>query len=344
MLARSLTGLLTLALAAPPAAGASAAPVRAPAPPLPGVEVSGPAVLEEVCIEIDCAGTDLVLASARCRVRARAIVGALEPVELRLPRPEAAQVLVDGAPATGTRPLDPGSRAHVELSFERALAVTERDADAPWVVTANRARHVFLGESTSLRREGESASGTLFDGVMLTVRGPIRVDARGSGAVQVVVGAEDVAGVAEITAPRPTLAIAIEAAPAVDPVVQHGGPYLALGVWGALDAEEPPFLFRVGYELALVDHVILGVAFETDFDSIAESVLVEIASPEILVIFPSVSAGVGAVARQLGQREADAALRLHVGYQLFAVGATLDFDYWPATGGWTIAGAGRLSF
>lgn len=334
--------LLLLAMLTPAAAAASAMPVEMPAPPLPGVLFTGPVVLEDVHVEVRCRRTHLMNDSSSCEVWATATVHALEPAEVTLPD-AGAQATIGGVPTIGTRTLATDARVEIGLTFERALTVAEHDADSPWIITGNRARHIFLGETTSTRRSGDMASGVLFDGAQLRVEGPIDVDASGADVVSVHVSAIEVDGRAAVVVERPSLDLSIESPGGPNPFVQHGGPYLAAGIWGPLEGEGR-FGMRAGYELALVDHLILGFAFETDFDAIAESVLVEIASPELAIIIPSFSAGVGAVFRQLGNRDADAALRLHLGYQIFAIGAFVDFDYWPAISDWTICAGGRLSF
>jgi len=127
-------------------------------------------------------------------------------------------------------------------------------------------------------------------------------------------------------------------------VIQHGGPVLALGTRLDLsDEDDRRFLFRGAYELAVASYFIGSVSFESDFDSIYESVVIEAASPELLIVLPSLSAGVGFVARQLGNRDADAGLRLRTGINFIAVGVTMDFDYWPTIGDWTAVIAGRIS-
>mgnify|MGYP001598565147 CR=1 FL=1 len=162
--------------------------------------------------------------------------------------------------------------------------------------------------------------------------------------MHVSVGAEPVLGIADVVAPRPSLALGVSGGGSDDSIVQHGGPYLAMGLRGTTAPDdEGRFALRVGYELALVEHVIGSIAFETDFDSILESVLVEIASPELAILIPSFAAGVGLALRQLGQRDADAALRLHIGANVLSAGVAVDLDYWPAIADWTLTAVARVS-
>ena len=88
---------------------------------------------------------------------------------------------------------------------------------------------------------------------------------------------------------------------------------------------------------------MLSAWVETDLDSLYESLLVEFSLPGLIFAVPGLGVGVGAVARQLGDRDADAALRVRVSAQWFAVGLVADFDYWPVLGRWTGVVRARVS-
>lgn len=300
----------------------------APAP-MPGVLVTGTAVADDVRVVVRCAVDEIGPRTARCVVVAEARLRAVDAVELSLPDDEGAVVEVDGAAAQGPVTLAPGEIALVTLRFERTLAESVRDTDAPWIFTPVRTRHMLLGESTSTRHEGDGAYGEPFVGSRLEVAGTPVLDAEGD--VQV-----------DLAAPL-SLTLGLAARESSDAIVLHGGPYVGGGIWGPIDDDQSRGALRVGYELGITDWMILGVALETDFDSLAESIVLEIASPELMIILPSLSAGIGVVVRELGPRDADAALRIALGYQIFAAGAYASFDYWPAIGDWTLAAGFRLS-
>lgn len=124
----------------------------------------------------------------------------------------------------------------------------------------------------------------------------------------------------------------------------NGGP--ALTLTGRFDAARAyagvRTILSVGYEVGLFDYLIVSAWFETDFEEISEAVIVEGALPSIIYAIPGLSFGVGAVARQLGQRDVDAAFRMRIGLHWYYVGFVGDFDYWPAIPGWTATLGMRL--
>ena len=102
-------------------------------------------------------------------------------------------------------------------------------------------------------------------------------------------------------------------------------------------------MLRVAYEAGLGPWVFVSASFETDFDSILQSAVIDVATPQVLIFLPSLRAGTGVVARQLGPRDADVGVRLRLGASMFAAGGDVDFDYWPAIDEWTMTGALRIS-
>lgn len=335
MTARILVVLLVLSAATPVRASAAAMAEPVVEPPRPGLLVVGTAVLERAHVSVDCSH-DPVARRARCRVVATGTLRAVSEIELLPPGPEAELALtMDGAPLEAPLTLAAGTVVAVEALASRELAITEREDDVPWILLPNRARHLLLGESTSLHREDGYADAALFEGNALEIAGEVTLDAAHASRVEAS-RSEQATGLA--------VGLVLPAPPDADPILQSGGPYVGGGFWGPISGEGGRGELRVGYELSIVDWVIVGVGFETDFDSIAETLLVELATPEIAIIIPSLSVGVGAVFRQLGPREPDAALRLALGYQYSALGAYVSFDYWPTIADWTMAAGGRLSF
>lgn len=337
MTARSLvlSLLFLVSVATPLRAQAAATPEPYVEPPRPGLLVVGNAVLERMHVSIDCSH-DPVARSASCLVVATGTLRAVSDVELVPPRPEVElDLTLGGVPLEAPLTLAAGTTVTVEARTARGLAISEHEDDAPWVLLPNRVRHVLFGESTALHRSAGYADAALFEGNTLEIAGEVTLDTSRAGPVD---------GTQSAQATGLTIGLVLPAPTEADPIVQNGGPYVGGGFWGSVTEEGGRGELRVGYELSIVDWVIVGLGFETDFDSIAETVLVELASPELAVIIPSVSVGIGAVFRQLGARDADAALRLALGYQYFAFGAYVSFDYWPTIADWTMAAGGRLSF
>lgn len=129
---------------------------------------------------------------------------------------------------------------------------------------------------------------------------------------------------------------------AVDFPIRNGGPFLALG--GVVLAPsglilESIFWARLGYEVGILDWLIVSVAAETDFvDRFAVGAMLEAASPSF-GLPPSFSIGVGSAIRVLPQPTAS--LRLAAGLTIFSVGFEALFDYFPSESGFTITLLGR---
>jgi hypothetical protein len=351
----ALTLLLTLG-----PSGRALAAARPPEPiavPLPSVLVEGAAQIDERRVHVAC--REIGVDAFTCNVEVRFRLVTSEPVRLRrigdatwtvrgerfelasedeldLPYRDAPQ---DESGSDGPQIVE------VTLRFERSVSIGEVDREDFWVLAPLRGRHLLLGDGGNVQREGGTVYGELIAGSAITFAGNIGVYAEGPDAVSVNIGGHPVHGPAELTAAHSALILAAVPEPASEPsVVQHGGPVLAAGTRLDLsDEDDSRFLLRGAYELAVEGHFIGSISFETDFESIYESLVIEAASPEILVLLPSLSAGVGFVARQLGNRDADAALRLRVGMNFIAVGVTCDFDYWPSIGDWTGMVVGRIS-
>lgn len=334
----------------------AAAGARAPEPPPaspPGIVVAGDANVRGLSVEVRCTEETLVETSARCEVRAHFVLEALEPVEVTAPavsgvtavslRIGGRELLSDTHPSEGGRQaLGLGEVVEVDLSFVVALHTETTFGEEPLLLTPVRARHLIFGEATSMRHAGDALYGIFVEGPSLHFTDGVAV-VRETGAVGLSVGGQAVdSGTYEVA--HAGYALSLEGSVSSGPILENGGPVLGLG--GRFDLYRPDegrFLLRVGYELGLADYVVASLSFETDFDSIMESVVIEVGSPEALILLPSISAGIGIVARQLGNRDADAALRLRLGYQVTAIGLGVDFDYWPAFSDWTASFVVRLS-
>ncbi len=379
MLRLSVSSSLLVCLALlPPAPVLAAAMPPAPMPePLPSVRIEGAARIDERTLTVRCreVGIDaygcdvevrLRVTPTEERVRLWRVGGATwlvrsvegeerddELVELLPPPPVMREPTID--PVTGEPSIDASAEepslervplpVEVVLRFARTLSIATVDHESFWILSPLRARHLVLGDGHDVRREGENAYGDLVVGDAIALEGDVAVDVQVPAAIAVNFGGRPVDGVSRVSAAHDGLLLTVRVEPEGEPFpIQHGGPVLGVGArFDLADEENTLVTLRGAYELAVADHFIGSVSFETDFESIYESLVIETASPELLVLLPSVAAGIGVVARQLGDRDADAALRLRLGMNLLAVGLTCDFDYWPAIGDWTASMVARLS-
>lgn len=132
--------------------------------------------------------------------------------------------------------------------------------------------------------------------------------------------------------------ITIEEGEGPDPV-RHGGPFLAIGA--SIDPANGPWSFRgrIGYELGILDILVLGASIESNFrDQAAVAVLLE-ATTWSMVVPPALSAGIGPVFQLFGPR--NAGMRLAAGAAIYSVGFDATFDVFPSDGHWEITLAGR---
>jgi hypothetical protein len=339
---RVVLTLTLLWLACPSTALAAAAP-PAPLPePWPGLVVTGPVRVRAPVLRVACAGGE-ARGPIDCAVTARFVlvtdVGATAIV-----RGEPELLLVAGAPLpSGALELPPGSETDVELRVRRSLLVREGPSD-PWFMSPLWMRHMVLGESETMRWEGSGVSGALVEGPDVLLESAVSVDGSAAGDVRVSLDGQPVEGTATVTARFLDVGLGREVESAAPGVLRNGGPTLGLGLRADLYRnDDGRFLLRGGYELAFGEYVMAGIEIETNFESLMESLVVEVASPSLLIIFPGLFAGLGVVARQLGPRDADAAMRLRLGIQFPVVSFVGDFDYWPAIGDWTGSAVVRLS-
>ncbi|MCB9595098.1 MAG: hypothetical protein H6719_20440 [Sandaracinaceae bacterium] len=314
------------------------------------VYVVGSATVRDAAVEVTCDdGPDDE--HLQCEARTRYQLHADGEVELSVrsnrasPRPGVELgVWIDGERVTERVSVAIGQTVSVEV-VGRSVMPREPGPvtgapdfeDEPFYLSAIRTRHPFLGHH--LPSDAATSPYDEFVGAVgpdLRVVGPVR---------HLTDGARHVAVTAIGERDEPTLGV-VTTADRPGRELVHGGPFLALG--GAVGWEghppDPRFAVRVGYEVGLVDVLVAGLAFESDLESIAESLVLEVASSEIWFLLPSFGAGVGVVARQLGSRDADAALRLRGTITWALVGFMMDFDYWPSIGGWTGTFLARFGF
>jgi len=354
-----LSLLVLLGWTAKAAASASPAPPPPP-PPLAALGVTGPGVVRDATVEVDCEDVSEALPAARCVVVARFELLAVDALELRdvRSRPGVANrfesrpnvtpvddhVWVDGAPIAEVRMVAAGESVHVELSTTRVLSSHPSRRGYDFFVPPMRLRHVFFGGGLQTRQVGESLRGRLVEGDTVRVQGGMHVAVRVPDMVRVRVDGTALQTTTEVDGAHLALDVTLDPPWEPPTLVEQGGPWLALGArFPRLDSNgHARFFLRVGYEWGIARYLFASGSVASDFESLLESVVVEAASP-LLLLLPGVTAGVGVVARQLGPGRADAALRLRVGANLPVLGVTADFDYWPSRRVWTGTIAARLS-
>lgn len=364
-LERSVVGvmrsLLAVALSvAPLSASGYALPMVRTGPPDASVQITGAAEVRDVGVTVRCTAQGLFERGARCEVTGRFEVVALEQARVVSASLPGESVGFDGTPGVVARTLAAGERTRVTVSAVKEFETATRIEGSPWVFAPMVIRHPFLGESAVLQRREGSAAVVLFAGPSVTVVGDVALDADGARRVVVSAGAatiptprrgrgSDEPTVAESerrsTEQRVTVGMSIAPRPSARGPLRNGGPVLAMGARLPLSGQAEPdrFLLRGAWEASLWEYLFVSASVETDFDSVFESVVVDVASPSVAIVVPSFRAGVGLVARQLGPRPADFALRLRAGGNFFPLGADVDLDYWPSIDGWTLSVTGRMS-
>ncbi len=299
----------------------------------PSVEVEGSVAATDAAVTVRCtAQGDAVACELTASYRLAADDDGPARVRFRGPGLE-----VDRAPAPIARTLAPGESADIRLRWRRGLSREPREIDHPFDFGAEpfafsglRARHPWLGEGVSRAPGGERAVVSVLGGARVESAPALRLDAGEAARVDVRV--------------NEGITVAIDTRLPAAPVILHGGPFVGLNGWVGAAGHPPGPRARLaaGYELGITELFVASLAFETDFRAIAQALVIEIVSPQVWFVAPSASAGIGVVARQLGDRDADAALRLRAGLSWPVVGFVFDADYWPAVGGWTLAFGARL--
>ena len=353
-------GLIAALVALPLSASAYPTPVAVrPAAPS-GVAVTGEATVRDARVSVRCEALVLTETLATCRVEASFEVVTRAGATLTPAAQSRDTVRFNGATAVA-RTLPPGGSLRVTVSATRSLATSTRFRGGPWVISPSTVRHPFLGESADLDHRGGSAGVDLYVGERVALEGTVALDRGVEPAVQVAAGegvstsdprpdappyprtAAPDADAPRVTVRHASVAMSVDARDEAPGPLRNGGPVLAFGMRGPIDAQLTRGVFRVGWEVSLFEYGFVQAAMEMDGESLFESLVVDVSTPEIAIMIPSLRLGAGVVARQLGPRPADFALRLRVGGNVLPMGFDADFDYWPAVSGWTLSFTGRIS-
>lgn len=344
--------IVTAALLHPLAAGAYADRGPAPRGPTALVRVSGPSRVRGARAVVRCRSGRVLERWARCAVRAEYTLDARAELTLTSRLQDGDEVTVDGARLGSELRLAEGARATVRIAVTRSLETTTSVREAPWVFAPMVARHFFLGESRTRRHHGDGVGVDLIAGADLEFVDEPVLDRDPDPLPAVALVRPQFDGRDDLGRPAPggsraeqslRVTLGLPAREAATGPLMHGGPVLALGSRISTQGEASRFMLRGAYEVGFLEHVFVSASVETDFESLMESLVIDVASPNYVLLIPSFRLGVGVVARQLGPRPADFALRLRAGMNLLPGGFDADFDYWPELGGWTISLTGRLS-
>jgi hypothetical protein len=340
---------------------ASAAPPRVVhvRDPMPTIAVEGDLQVTRGEIAVSCGLVEFVDAWATCTIEATLRLSTdggarltREPLEVP-PAVEAASemrehvavivdahpddvVLLGGRPFTGTLALAPGMSRTLVIRATRDLHGAF-DSNDYLVFSAPVTRHPLLSESHAFAYSNDAWNVALLRGDF-AVTGPVRLDARNTTGLEVKLGERRVNDVCTLPLGREPIALSV----ALRRDRDHEGPLAngGLALLGAtrenLDREEGErALVAVEYAVVLHDFVFASASIATDFDSVFESLVLEVATPDLIFLIPSLSAGLGVVVRELGDRTADAALRARFIATWPMLGMQIDLDYWPDLGQWT---------
>lgn len=345
-------------LAYAPGAGAYAVEPVATRPPVPDVHIDGEATVREVRVVVRCDTRWFLERTAECTVRARFEVVARGALTLAVNVGASLdEVRFDGRRASTSTTVESGARVRVEVSARRTFSTRTRWSNGPWVLPPMVSRHPFFGDTEATEYLGGDASLALCAGSAVTYEGEVALDAQGDRRVRSAAWRRSEVMAATSPSLRTEsegdddtrarenvvgVSMALAGREGHRGAFQNGGPVLGLGARSPLQGEGLRFFLRGAYEVAVAEYFFGSVAVETDFESVFESLVVDVASPELLVVIPSFHAGVGVVARQLGTRPPDFGLRLRVGGGIPAIGGDVDFDYWPEISGWTLTTVFRL--
>ena len=360
---------LVFVLFVPARAGASAAPPRVvhQRDPIPTVAVEGDLQVMGGAITIACGLSEFVDAWATCTIDATLHLSTdggarltREPTEA--PPTERAEppspteegvatyreptfvvpdthpsdwVTLAGREFTGVLAMPPGASRTLVIRATRSFHAS-LDSNEYLTVSPPLTRHPFLSESHAFDFGADRVDVTLLRGDA-HITGPVHFDARSTAGVVVELGGQRVADARPIAPGETPLNFSItltrerdyEGPLASGGLVLHGATRENLDVAG-----EGRALYAVEYELIFQEFVFASVGVATDLESLFQSLVLEAATPMVLLI-PSLAAGVGVVVRELGTRPADAALRFRLGASLPSLGANVDLDYWPDLGQWT---------
>lgn len=320
-------------------------PARAPAPTT-SLTIEGEIVVIEGDVHVSCGSFDFIGVYASCRVRGRLRMRASTDVRIRLDGALDASesFLLEGQPLAGTHAIARGSERELYVDLERSMDASPDAEESPYVLSAAFTRHPLLAEHRSMGTASDGAHIDLLPGARL--EGVLRLDARSRGVVRVELGDREVHGLDRATGPGllPTLSLHLSRDRTHEGPIANGGLHVLVGASSVLDGGDGSLVVAGGYEWILESAYFVSLTVGVVGDALTEAFVVEIASPAPLYIVPSFGAGVGVVARQLGDRAADAALRLRLSAQAVMFGGVVcDLDYWPSIGGFTLTIAGRIS-
>lgn len=322
----------------------AASPAPEPPPGFPTIASEHALVVEAGRVHVRCGAFDFIGVIATCRVTASLRVR-VEHDDVLASRAEPGDVvLLDGRPLAATRFVRAGTVLTLHVQGERSLDVSPDAEESPYVLSAAFTRHPLAGEH---REMGTASTGTDLSFLAhARLEGVVEIDARDRGLVSVRVGERTIGTAAELRAPDvlADLRLHLERDRTHERPLANGGPYAILGSRLSLSDAPEQLVFALGYEVILENAFFASLSIGTDGASLSEALVVEIAAPDPLYILGSFGAGVGVVFRQLGAREADAALRLRLSWQLpMLFGVVADLDWWPSIEEATITVGARLS-
>jgi len=315
--------------------------------------VDGVVEVSDVHVDTRCTARAWWTVRADCTVDARYTLTARTAATLRTRPGSLDRVRVDDQPGTVWN-VPEGDHVRVAVSSTLRLERTRHVRGAPWSYAPMIVRHPLFGDSQDITWRGGRGAVVLVGGPSVyVVTESVREGPETSHVTVALVADSTPRPVgADHEGPRSTGArldqtltvwLTLRAPAPSRHAFRRGGPVLGLGT--RLDGSDAPDrpLLRLGYEASLYEYAFVSTSVETDLDSLYESLVVDLASRNVAILVPSFRVGVGMVARQLGPRPADFALRLRVGASLLIpLGGDVDFDYWPATQSWTVSLVGRL--
>jgi hypothetical protein len=338
-----------------PAAAYALPPATRPAPPS-GVAITGEATVRDARAVVRCDAVVLTETFATCRVDASFEVATRSGATLT-PVAASPDVVRFNGRAAATRTLPPGGSLRVTVTGTRRLGTSTSFRGGPWVLSPAAVRHPFLGESSDLEHRGDSESLPLYVGERVSLEGAITLDVGDEPAVRVTAVASTatydpraeartlptVDDAPRVTAHYAAIGLSVSARDTPDGPLRNGGPVIAFGVRGPVDQQDTAPSSASGGRGRSSSTASSRPRWRWTASRCSSRSWWTSGPPELAIMIPSLRAGVGVVARQLGPRPPDFALRLRVGASLLPAGFDADFDYWPTVSGWTLSFTARLS-
>ena len=290
------------------------------------VSVEGSARLEGYTVSFSCREN---AAEVDCVSVATFELVALSAVELR--QGEGCEALspghriicaaeVDDRTLIAPRELSAGERAHVRVELQGL----SRRPPRPGVVAPLAPitlRHPLLAERHRRDRENPPIEAI----VVLPVRGPGLSNTRARLETDAErMSLEEVDGDSAVRFAGPD-----RERRATDIALAHGGPVLMVGADTRGLAR-----FAAGYEADVYEYLVLSLFGEVTESSVSQALLLEAALPGMLIVLPSLSAGIGIVVRESFDGAVDGALRIRLAVQSYSLGLVGDIDYRFATDDW----------